>query len=480
MRPLEISLLLSIALILGWYLLAQTSPSHLRVLPVFSLFLLVGQVALEGQRWQMWPAYLVSIWLFVYVMRPYPSVPGRWMILSSLVLLIAAGTIATLLPVFKLPIPTGPFPIGTVRRHLVDLERQETQGNEGGGCRELMVQIWYPAARSGPPSPYRLPSETTLRRDRLALVKTHSAVGVPVSDARPGYPVILYSPSWQGRRNENIAYVEELASHGFVVVGIDHTYGTDVTYLPDGRVIRSNLVNFIDCSSDLAYELTLRGVNSQLQIRASDVRFVFQELERFDKADPDGLFTGHLDLTRAGILGYSFGGAVAMEACQADSRFRAGIALDSLLFGKSADVGVEQPFLFLTDDSPIPEVADLQVTDGTKRRQALVQLNCVQSMRRLIAERGGYWIIVRGTKHPNFSDGALSTPLKRRSGVGPIDASRATRKVNQCVLSFFKRFLNDCPDCPSCSLENLCARTPELNLIQSASPKGRTSPSQMQ
>ncbi|MGD0043417.1 MAG: hypothetical protein ABSE84_23935 [Isosphaeraceae bacterium] len=106
MRPLEISLLLSIALILGWYLLARTSPSHLRVLPVFSLFLLVGQVALEGQRWQMWPAYLVSIWLFVYFIRPHPLVPGRWMILSSLVLLIAAGTIATLLPVFKLPTPT--------------------------------------------------------------------------------------------------------------------------------------------------------------------------------------------------------------------------------------------------------------------------------------------------------------------------------------------------------------------------------------
>jgi dienelactone hydrolase len=337
-----------------------------------------------------------------------------------------------------------------------------------------MVQIWYPAAGTGPPSPYRLPSETTLRHDRLSLVKTHSAVGVPVSNARPRYPVILYSPSWQGSRNENVAYVEELASHGFVVVGIDHTYGTDVTYLPDGRVIRSNLVNFIDCSSDLAYELTLKGVNSQLQIRVSDVRFVLQEMEWFDKKDPDGLFTGHLDLARVGVFGYSFGGAVAMEACKADSRFRAGVALDSLLFGRSANVGVEQPFLFLTDDSPIPKVADLQVTDGTKRRQALVQLNCVQSMRRSIAEHGGYWIIVRGTKHPNFSDGALFTPLKRRIGVGPIDASQATRMVNQCVLSFFKRFLNDCP---SCLLENICARTPELNLVQSASPKGRTNPS---
>jgi len=474
MRPLEISLLLSIALILGWYLLAQTSPSHLRVFPVFSLFLLVGQVALEGQRWQMWPAYLVSIWLFVHFIRPHPLVPGRWMILSGLVLLIAAGTIATLLPVFKLPIPTGPFPIGTVRRHLVDLKRQETQGNEGGGYRELMVQIWYPAASSGPPSPYRLPSETTLRGDRLALVKTHSAVGVPVSNARPRYPVILYSPSWQGSRNENVAYVEELASHGFVVVGIDHTYGTDLTFFPDGRVIRSNLVNFIDCSSDLAYYRSLREVNEQLHIRVSDVRFVLCELERFDKEDPAGLFTSLLNLDRLGVFGYSFGGAVAMEACQADSRFRAGIALDSLLFGKSADVGVEQPFLFLTDDSPIPNEEDLQVADGTKRRQGLVGLDCVQSMRRSIAEHGGYWIIVRGTKHPNFSDSALYQPLKRRTGVGPIDASRATRIVNQCVLSFFERFLNDCP---SCSLENICARTPELNLVQSASPKGRTNPS---
>jgi len=290
---------------------------------------------------------------------------------------------------------------------------------------------------------------------------------------RSRYPVILYSPSWQGSRNENVAYVEELASHGFVVVGVDHTYGTDVTFFPDGRVIRSKLVNFIDCSSDLAYDLSLNVANEQLHIRVSDVRFVLQELERIDNKDPDELFTGHLDLSRAGILGYSFGGAVAMEACQVDARFRAGIALDSLLFGKSADVGVEQPFLFLTDDSPIPKDADLQVADGTKRRQALLQLNCVQSMRRAIATHGGYWIIVRGTKHPNFSDSALYTPLKRRTGVGPIDASRATTIVNQCVLGFFERFLNDCP---SFSLENVCVRTPELKLVQSASPKGRTDP----
>ena len=127
---------------------------------------------------------------------------------------------------------------------------------------------------------------------------------------------------------------------------MDHTYGTDLTYFPDGRIIPSSLGTFLSYSSDLAFHQSLGNVNAQLRIRVSDTRFVLSELERLNQEDPDGLLTGRLDLSHVGILGYSFGGAVAMEACHADSRFQAGAALDSLLFGESAKAGVEQPFLY--------------------------------------------------------------------------------------------------------------------------------------
>ncbi len=420
-----------------------TSPSHVRVLLVFSLFLLVGQVALEGQRWQMWPAYLVSIWLFVYFIRPHPLVPGRWMILSSLVLLIAAGTIATLLPVFKLPIPTGPFPIGTVRRQLVDLKRQETQGNEGGGYRELMVQIWYPASVPGTPEPYRSRSEVPLRRDREALVSTHAAPGVPISPAMPRYPVVIYTPA--DRHDENTVPVEELASHGFVVVGIDHPYGTGAVFFPDGRVVRSPPSRFLDFSSDEALSASLRKLNTQLYIRVADVRFVLDELARFNENDPDRLLTGHLDLTRLGIFGYSFGGAVAAEACRSDPRFKAGIDLDGAIFGDYGTSGVRQPFLiFGTEGTPTatPEASG-NSSEPTRRKLAYFEQEG-RGIRHSISTYGGYSFVIRGTEHINFQDAALSSPiLKQRIGAGPIDANRALRIISVYTLAFFERYLND-------------------------------------
>ena len=72
-------------------------------------------------------------------------------------LLLTAGTMETLLPVFKLPKPTGSYLIGTVTRHLSDPNRRETQGDTPGGPRELMIQIWYPTDQAGSGQAYRTP-----------------------------------------------------------------------------------------------------------------------------------------------------------------------------------------------------------------------------------------------------------------------------------------------------------------------------------
>ncbi len=474
MRFLEMGILVIGTTCLSGSLLSTTHGIWIRLLALSSLVLTICQIVIEGHRWQIFPAYLVAVMLFVACAIQWPRQLGPLTVTLGILLLFGAGGLCTVLPVATLPRPTGSFPVGTVTRHFVDQGRKETQGPSPERCREIMVQFWYPASRSGAPSPYRMPSETTLRRDRLALIKTHSALGVPVSDARPRYPVILYSPGWQGSRHENVAQVEELASRGFVVAGIDHTYGTDRTVFPDGRVTLSNIGSFLDFSSSLTYERTLTEVCSQLQIRVADVRFVLNELDRLDADDPDRLFTGHLDLTRAGVYGYSFGGAVAMEACHAESRFRAGGALDNLLFGKSAEIGVEKPFLFLTTSQPLTSEASLQVGNDADRRRALLYWKCEQTMLRTNAEHGGYWVMVRGTEHPNFCDTPLLTPLKWRTGAGPIDATRATKLLNQCLVSFFEQTLNDGP---SSTLEVTCTGTPELSFIRTDPVASQPDPS---
>ena len=110
-----------------------------------------------------------------------------------------------------------------------------------------MVSLWYPATPSdGRTARYMTPAESELQLtsrgitgvppDALSTVRTNA-----VSDATPagrqrGLPLVVLSPGFTNSRSTLTALAEDLASHGYVVAGIDHTYESFATAFPDGRV----------------------------------------------------------------------------------------------------------------------------------------------------------------------------------------------------------------------------------------------------
>jgi hypothetical protein len=198
MRSLEIALLFANLPLLAWCLWRRPRSAWPRMLATIALMVLALQVAVEGARWPLGPAYLLTISLFLWCWWPRRSAPGRWTAIAGIGLLVAAAAMATVLPVFDLPMPTGRHLIGTVTLHLVDPARKETQSDQREAQRELMVQIWYPADQSGPGQAYRTWAETEFKKRHLALVRTHAAAGVPVAGSQGRYPVVLFSPSWTG------------------------------------------------------------------------------------------------------------------------------------------------------------------------------------------------------------------------------------------------------------------------------------------
>jgi predicted dienelactone hydrolase len=442
MRPLEVALLLVTVPVLMSFLLDRAMPAWAGWVRAAAVLLLIGQIAIEGQRWQLWPAYLVVLWLALSGFWPRLAMPGLWTGAAGLTLLLGAGTLASVLPVFKFPTPRGPHSIGTASLHLVDASRDERGHNRGGGRRELMIQFWYPAAQQGPAVPLRTLRDTTFKRSRLALVKTHASAGVPVSPASPRYPVLLFLPSWTGQRDQNNFQAEELASQGYVVVGIDHPFGCQLTVFPDGRRVPTVLGNWMDFASDETEAASKQLAEDELKARVADTRFVLDELARLDQNDPAGIFTGRLDLARVGIFGHSFGGAVAAEACRQDSRLVAGIDLDGCLFGLAASVGVPKPVLFASGDTPAPTAEAIMNAQGSRRRRLIFLDEDLRNVRRSLARYGGYYLKIRGTRHANFCDAPLESPWRRRTGAGPIDHARAMRIINDYTLAFFARHLH--------------------------------------
>jgi dienelactone hydrolase len=272
----------------------------------------------------------------------------------------------------------------------------------------------------------------------LALVRTHAATGVPLARARGRYPVVLFSPSWIGRRDQNTVQVEELASHGFLVVGVDHPYGTALTVFPDGRKAETALGEWMDYSSDESFQACLRAAEAQLQIRAADVRFVLDELERLDRGDPSELLTGRVDTSRVGVFGHSFGGAVAAEVCLTDPRFKAGVDLDGVFFGGPKTKAIGKPFLVFSEDTPVPTPAQVAAATGRSRRELTLYADDDRAIRQGLSESGGYFVTIQGTSHMSYCDSPLYSPLRRLTRAGPIRREKGIEIINAYVLAFFR------------------------------------------
>jgi hypothetical protein len=142
------------------------------------------------------------------------------------------------------PSPTGRFAVGRTVREWTDPTRVDPYAADPAEPRSLVTWIWYPRGPSTdePVADY-LPAawQPTLQLlgIRTTGLASHSADGAAMADDEAAYPVVLLSPSGFPPLLLS-GTAEELASQGFVVVGINHTYETTVTVFADGRTAAMN------------------------------------------------------------------------------------------------------------------------------------------------------------------------------------------------------------------------------------------------
>jgi len=449
MRTLEIAVVVALLP----YALHLLSPSQgaglfFRVLPFLVLALTAYQVATDGYRWQMLPAYGIAAAFVVYeCTRYFGVIDAPYLVgIAGIGLLLATIIVSTALPVFQLPSPTGQYSVGTQIRHIVEEGRRDQFSDRPDRARELMIQIWYPIGPSAPGkiAPYRDKRITRFSDAHFALVRTHSILDAPLADSQTRYPVVVYAPSWNGLRTESTYQAEELASHGYIVVAMDHPFSSRITVFPDGRIARRKFTGDEDYSSQEALDAFIRTADQQVEFRARDASFVFDTLVHLNASDPQNLLTGRLELDRVGIFGFSFGGATAAQACWLDRRFKAGLNLDGMVAGESAKQGTVAPFFFMFGDG-VPKPATGQSnTDAAKRREIEFESEQEAQIKLSLSKYGDYWVVIPGLKHLDFSDVPFFFPL-RFSGApflssprfNPAESERNARIVSRYVVAFF-------------------------------------------
>lgn len=435
MRVLEILFVVLILLTAVAVFRRRSSRRLLMALLAADLAALLVHALIEGVHWQMAPAYVAFLVLaaFAAIRKPLP----RSVFAGGAVLLVAVTCgMSAFLPMFQLPAPTGPYAIGTEIVALINDHPRDPSSAGPDGRRPLMIQVWYPAAPSHKKlAPYRVWKETTPLSSYQAVLPTHSRWNPPLAAGAGAMPVLLLNPAWNGRRSYYMYLVEELASHGFVVVGIDHTGNSGPIAFPDGHVSMPPQDSNLDFQHRSYAQLNAYGAQQQ-EIQVDDDRFVLDQMELWDK-DRSNRYFQRLDMGRVGALGHSFGGSVSAEDCLEDSRFKAALDMDGSYWGKVQNSGVAKPLMMIEEDLPAFTNEELQNNPGITNDH-LFDLSDDATLH----NSNGYRVLVHGSTHSSFSDRSLFSPWKRYSGEGDVPALRQYSIIRSYVLAFFNKTLN--------------------------------------
>ena len=454
MRPLEIL----IPALLAIYFLAllvtrRPHPIAIKLIPPLALLVNLAQILFEGYRWQMIPLYGMTA---VTAALNLPSLfrpdsarePARgWRTAASiltLVLLAVSTALPALLPIPHIANPSGPFDVGTQTFVLTDESRRELySGREEP--RKFMIQVWHPAeprlqdARAPWMENADIVAPAIARHlelphfflDHLSLAKAPAYINSPLPTTEETYPIILFSHGWSGFAAQNSEQMIELASHGYVVVSMQHTYGAVVTVFPDGEIAYNNPDALHEDAPEPDYTEAARLLVDQW---AGDMSFALNFMAA-QNTDAASLFHNALDLSRVGVFGHSTGGGAAIQFCATDPRCIAGLAQDAFmtpLAQSTLDEGVSQPFLFMFSQ------AWRDLTDSANNR-------LFNGFYPHVANPIGV-VTILDTKHYDFTDLPLLSPLAPQMGLkGPINGRRVVRILSDYLVAYFGQTLKGIP-----------------------------------
>lgn len=350
----------------------------------------------------------------------------------SLLLLLTLGTVYFCPLLDKFPSLPGPYAVGVQTQHLVDTERTDARTHSSN--RELVLRIYYPSSSNKclrPCYDYLPEKLKALKKLKaresyipsffwncfLSGIKSYAEPLAAVSDHKNSYPVILYLPGIGGL-NLTSYYLEQLASQGFIVAALEIPFDTELVVFPEGRVAT------LDPKFKQAITLTNREKIYECRIRAhydwfADAQFVIKHLEKLTQDDNSPFYT-KLNLAKLGVLGHSHGGAVALDLCARDKRFKAGIDMDGWTKTVAIAPGLGTPFLFLLNQEGLRDIANFYGANGSTV----------------------YRCCIRGAGHDAFSDLIfLKWPLPRLLGVAFGDTYKVQREISERIAHFLKKEL---------------------------------------
>lgn len=291
----------------------QRKVKHIIGLCEFTFFCLLVMVGVVQFNFRWYMLFIILLFQAIagvvfFVKKPaaVKVFKKKYAVLSCVnrsVLLVFAVVPSVLFPQFKDIEPSGNYSVATESYTLTDADRIETYSNDGSN-RKITVQFWYPDG---------------------------------ISENKK-YPLVIFSHGAFGFRGSNYSTFMELASNGYVVCSVDHTYQSFFSNQSDGEtvIVNNDFINDAiavqngDYDDEKTYELT----HGWLKLRTDDINFV---LETILNNKTDEYVYKIIDAEKIGLFGHSLGGATAAELGRTRKDVDAVIVIDGTMIGEEID-----------------------------------------------------------------------------------------------------------------------------------------------
>lgn len=266
-------------------------------------------------------------------------------------------------------------------------------------------------------------------------------------DAKDGekFPLVVFSHGAYGFRGSNQSTCEELASNGYVVCSIDHTYHAFFTRQADGNVIpisteflnELNLINSNKISEEENFEIT----SGWLNLRKGDMNFVVDTIkDNVIKNQKDDVYK-EIDIKKIGLFGHSLGGATSAQLGRERDDIISVIDIDGTMSGEINSV--ENNKVEITKDPyPIPLLNIYAEYHYVESRKIMEQyMNTLSTTNGVDAKETVIW----GAQHLNYTDLPLFAPgiakMLGEMGTGKIEPRYCIKTMNGIILNYFNHYL---------------------------------------
>ena len=341
--------------------------------------------------------------------RSYKTVSVAMKTIGMMVIIFVVTLPSIIFPQYEPINWTGPYQVSIATYTYTDTKRIETYTKTGEN-RKLNVELWYPKNSDGT------------------------------------YPLIVFSHGALGIKKSNETLYNELASHGYVVCSIDHTYQclftTDengyTTYV-DKSFVKELTTDNAESNKQQSYEYYQKW----MKVRIDDISFVIDYILEQAKNNASDTVYKHVNTTKIGIMGHSLGGSAALGIGRMRKDVSAVIALEAPFMCDIRGIKNGQ-FVFIDEEYPIPV---LNVYSDSSWDHLADWPQYAENYALLLNNNPtAFNAHISGVGHFTLTDLALTSPFLTRMFNGKKSTKSTEdclKMINKICLEFFDCYLKE-------------------------------------